>query len=116
MKFKLHVIVFLINSLSCFCQGKLVEPCKVLKGHEHKVQGAFFSSDGKFIISYGWDNTFKIWDVETFSEIRTYKGHTEAVWHAAISQDNKLLASSSMDRTFIIWDLESGEKLQQLTI
>ncbi len=70
MKCKLLVIVFLINSLFGFCQEKDVMPYKVLKGHEHKVQGAFFSPNGNFIISYGWDNTVRIWDVKTFTEIK----------------------------------------------
>jgi len=91
-------------------------PFKVLKGHKHKVQGAYFSSDGKFIISHGWDNTVKLWDAKTFSEIRTFKGHTDQVWSAAISPDNKLIASGSMDRSFIIWDVETGEKKQQVQL
>jgi WD40 repeat protein len=92
------------------------KPYKVLKGHKYKVQNAFFSPNGKFIVSHGWDNTVKTWDVETFSEIRTFEGHTDQVWRAAVSPDNKLIASGSLDRTFIIWDVETGEKLQQVQI
>ncbi len=99
-----------------YSQDDNTKPYKTLKGHKHKVQGAFFSSDGNFIISYGWDNTIKIWDVKTFSEIRTFKGHTDQVWSAAISHDNKYLASGSMDRTFIIWDVETGEIIHQVQI
>jgi WD40 repeat protein len=116
MKHRFLVVCFLITSLFSFCQEKSVEPYKVLKGHVHKVQSAFFSSDGKFIISHGWDNTVKIWDVKTFSEIRTLKGHTDQVWSAAISHNNKFIASGSMDRTFIIWDVETGEKIHQVQI
>lgn len=116
MKCKLIIIIFLINSIFSYSQDNNIEPYKILKGHKHKVQGAFFSSDGKFIISYGWDNTVKIWDVKTFSEIRTFKGHTDQVWSAAISHDNKFLASGSLDRTFIIWDVETGEKIHQVQI
>jgi WD40 repeat protein len=116
MKSKLIIIIFLINSIFSYSQDNNIKPYKVLKGHKHKVQRAFFSSDGKFIISYGWDNTIKIWDVKTFSEIRTLKGHTDQIWSAAISNDNKFLASGSMDRTFIIWDVETGEKIHQVQI
>jgi len=116
MKSRFLVILFFITSLFGFCQEKEVKPYKILKGHKHKVQNAFFSSDGKFIISHGWDNTVKIWDVKTFSEIRTLKGHTDQVWSAAISHDNKFIASGSMDRTFIIWDVETGEKIHQVQI
>jgi len=112
----LIVIFFIANSLFSYSQTNNIKPYKVLEGHKHKVQNAFYSPDGKFIVSHGWDNTVKIWDAKTFLEIRTFKGHTDQVWSAAISSDNKFLASGSMDRTFIIWDVETGEKIKQVQI
>ncbi len=116
MKNKFLVIFILLTSLLCSCQEKNLKPYKVLKGHKHKVQNAFFSPNSELIISYGWDNTIKIWDAKTFLEIRTFKGHTDQVWSAAISPDYKLLASGSLDRNFIIWDVETGEKIRQIQI
>ncbi len=87
-------------------QEKNTKPYKVLEGQKHKVQGAFFSPDGKLIISHGWDNTVRIWDVETFTETKTLSRHTDLVWCAAVSLNNKLIASGSVDRSFIIWDIE----------
>lgn len=116
MKHRLLFVFFMISTLFSFSQEKNIEPYKILKGHKHKVQRALFSPNGKYIISHGWDNTIKIWDVKTFSEIRTLRGHTDQVWCAKVSPDNKLIASGSMDITFIIWNLETGEKLQQVKI
>lgn len=116
MKSKLIIIFLLINPVFSYSQDNNITPYKVLEGHKHKVQKAFYSHDGKFIVSHGWDNTIKIWDAKSFSEIRTFKGHTDQVWSAAISLDNKFLASGSMDRTFIIWDVETGEKIKQVQI
>ena len=115
MKYKL-IIIFLINVTFCFGQENDNKPYKVLEGHTHKVQNAFFSSDGKFIISHGWDNTVKIWDTKTFSEIRTLIGHTDQIWSADISPDNKLIVSGSMNSTFIIWDTKTGEIQKQVII
>ena len=116
MRYILILVILINNTLFSFGQEKHVEPYKILKGHKHKVQRATFSPNGEYIISYGWDNTIKIWDVKTFSEIRTFRGHTDQVWVAKGSPDNKLIASGSMDRTFIIWDLETGDKLQRVQI
>ncbi|PLX24661.1 MAG: hypothetical protein C0599_01820 [Salinivirgaceae bacterium] len=116
MKYSLIILFILTLFLHSCGQESNAKPYKVLKGHKHKVQNAFFSPNGKFIVSHGWDNTVKIWDVETFSEIRTLTGHTDQVWGAAVSPDNKLIASGSMDRSFIIWDVETGEKLHQVKI
>ena len=116
MKYILIAIFFSANSLFSYSQTNNTKPYKVLEGHTHKVSNAFYSPDGKFIVSHGWDNTIKIWDAKTFLEIRTFKGHTDQVWSVAISSDNKFLASGSMDRTFIIWDVEQGEKIKQVQI
>ncbi len=116
MRYTLIVLFFITNSLFSYSQEKNVKPYKVLKGHKHKVQNAFYSSDGKFIVSHGWDNTIKIWDAETFSEIRTLYGHTDQVWCARISRDNKLIASGSLDRSFILWDVKTGKKIKQVQI
>lgn len=95
---------------------KIIKPFKFLVGHEHKVQNAFFSPNGKLIISHGWDNTVRIWDAETFKELKVLRGHSDQVWRATISNDSKLIASGSMDRTFIIWNVETGEKINQVQI
>ena len=116
MRCKLISILFLVNSFYSYSQDNGIKPYKVLKGHMHKVQSAFFSPNGEFIVSHGWDNTVKIWDVKTFSELLTLKGHTDQVWCAAVSPDNKYIVSGSMDRTFIIWDAETGEKIHQVQI
>jgi len=116
MKYKLIIISLLINATFSYCQENNIVPHKILKGHKHKVQHAFFSSDGKLIISHGWDNTIKVWDAITFTEIKTLKGHTDQVWSAAISPDNKFIASGSMDQSFIIWDVETGEKQHHIKI
>jgi len=112
----LTLMIFLLSFITCFSQEKNTKPYKVLSGHGHKVQNAFFSPNGEFIVSHGWDNTVRIWDTETFKELKVLKGHTDQVWCATVSNDNKLIASGSMDRTFIIWDVESGEKIHQVQI
>ena len=115
MKFKLIIFLF-INAAFCYGQENIIKPYKVLEGHKHKVQNAFFSQDGKLIISHGWDNTVKIWDAKTFSELRTFKGHADQIWSAKISYDNRFIVSGSMDRTFIIWDVKTGEIIKQVQI
>ncbi|MCK4662564.1 MAG: WD40 repeat domain-containing protein [Bacteroidales bacterium] len=114
MKYRLIIIYIFITCFFCYCQEKDTKPYRVLKGHKHKVQNAFFSPNGKFLISHGWDNTVRVWDVKTFSQLKVLKGHTDQVWCATVSHDNNLIASGSMDRSFIIWNLKTGEMKQKI--
>jgi len=116
MRYFTLFLILAFDLVTVFGQSENTELYKILQGHKHKVQNAFFSPDGKFIISHGWDNTIKIWDAKTYSEIRTLSGHTDQIWCARISRDNKLIASGSLDRSFIIWDVETGEKINQVQI
>ena len=43
----------------------------VQTGHSNVINGLAFSPDGKLLLSFGDDETFKIWDVETYRELRT---------------------------------------------
>ena len=51
-----------------------------LNGHAHPVSSAAWSPDGQKIASGSWDNTIKIWDVETYECLKTLRGHTETVY------------------------------------
>ena len=66
--------------------------------------------DGKTAISRSWDNTIKIWDIDSGRELRTLIGHTSFVNAVAIAPDGKRAISSSRD-TLKIWDLLSGKEV-----
>ncbi|TFK69927.1 hypothetical protein BDN72DRAFT_767328, partial [Pluteus cervinus] len=52
--------------------------------HDSWVSSVAFSSDGKYVISGSWDNTVRIWDVETGQQRGTeFKGHTDYVTSVA---------------------------------
>jgi WD40 repeat protein len=53
------------------------------------------------------DNTIKLYDLNTVTELKTLKGHTNWVNSVAFSPDSKILASGSKDHTVKIWKLDS---------
>ncbi len=63
------------------------------------------SADGKRIVTSAEDNSVKVWDADTLTEIRAFKGHTYAVLVVAISPDGQRIASGSADRTVKVWDV-----------
>ena len=74
-----------------------------------------FSSDGKTLASGSWDETIKLWDVESGKELNTLTGHSGDVNSVSFSSDGKRLASGNSDPTIKLWDVESGNELRTLT-
>ena len=64
-----------------------------------------FSPDGKTLASGSYDNTVRLWDVESGQLINTLTGHTDYVFSLAFSPDGKILASSSRDGAVLLWDM-----------
>ncbi|MCE5230589.1 hypothetical protein LLG95_13490 [bacterium] len=83
-----------------------------LSGHRDWVESVAFSSDGRRLITGGFDNVAKIWDARTGSEILSLRGHTGLVHSAIFSPDGKLALTASWDKTVRLWDAQTGELLR----
>ena len=91
-----------------------IKKLRRLKGHTSEVYFTTFSPDGKQIVSASWDNTVRIWNVETGKEIRKLEGHTNRVFSAAFSPDGERIVSASSDHTVRIWNTLSGKEIRKL--
>jgi len=112
MKRKATIIILIL--LPFFCLGQ--KPYKILKGHKHKVNNLSFSNDSKYLISSSWDNTVRVWNMDTFDSIRVLTGHKDNVWGCTINSNNSLIASASMDRSVIVWNFNTGEIVKRIKI
>jgi WD40 repeat protein len=81
-------------------------------GHTMSVASVAFSPDGKYVLSGSWDDTLKLWNVETGREIRTFTGHRDNIKSVAFSPDGKYALSGSEDRTLKLWDVATGKELR----
>ncbi|NQT16739.1 MAG: protein kinase [Planctomycetes bacterium] len=85
--------------------GALVQE---LPGHGDAVLSVAYSRDGKRLLTGSYDNTARLWDLET-GRSRVLAGHDWWVWSAAFSADEKRIVTASQDGSVIVWSVEPGE-------
>ncbi|XP_049866339.1 phospholipase A-2-activating protein [Pectinophora gossypiella] len=79
-----------------------------LEGHENVVCWVTPGRDSGILISTSWDNTAKIWNVNSpQSAPLTLKGHQAAVW-CVVELGNGTYATASADKTIKIWRKDGG--------
>lgn len=83
-------------------------------GHNSRVNCAQFSPDRRWIASGGADNTIRLWEVDSGSELRALTGHKNWIKSLAISRNGEKLASGSNDRTVRVWNVSSGREMLTL--
>ncbi len=80
------------------------------EGHTEFVSSAYYSYDGKFIVSTS-RNIVKVWDVESGQVVRTIEGSAAGFHSSLFSPNGKRLVSASYDHTIRIWDVDIKQEL-----
>lgn len=114
MKFKtlLFSLILLIYLVNRNASGNTLPPGVIAQfPHGGRVFTVAYSPDGQRLASGGDDNTVRLWDISSQSEIKYLDGHTDWIKSVAFSRDGQLLASAGMDGTVKLWDASSGIKL-----
>ncbi|KAI9890168.1 MAG: hypothetical protein M1814_004450 [Vezdaea aestivalis] len=78
---------------------------KVLRGHTNGVM--CLQLNDSILATGSYDNTIKIWDIETGECIRTLEGHIRGI--RSLQFDDTKLVSGSMDQTLKIWNWRTGD-------
>ncbi|MGH9844322.1 MAG: NB-ARC domain-containing protein, partial [Blastocatellia bacterium] len=81
---------------------------RTLSKHAGSVTACAISSDGSFIVSASSDQTLRIWDARSGTELLTLSGHKDSVTTCSISPDGSFIVSASLDQTLKVWDAKTG--------
>jgi WD40 repeat protein len=73
----------------------------VSNGHHQNVTSLDFSADGRYIVSGGYDNLLKIYDLRLQQELNTINAHSGAVLQVKFSSDDKYIVSLAAKEMFI---------------
>ena len=79
-------------------------PRRALKGHSHFVEDVAISSDGMFALSGSWDNTMRLWNLDSGETRNQFVGHKNDVLSVAFSPKNSHIISGSRDKTINLWN------------
>ncbi|GHV96328.1 hypothetical protein AGMMS50293_26480 [Spirochaetia bacterium] len=80
-------------------------------GHSEGISSIAFSPDGRYIVSSSWDQSLKVWNIETARELRTFTGINSGAVTVDWSPDTieSRIISGSWDGTITIWDARTAE-------
>ncbi len=84
----------------------------IIDAHTKSVKGILILSKNKFI-TYSWDKTIKLFDLDTFECIRTLIGHESYVKAIDKISTDKIVSCSS--RSIKIWNLDDGLCLKAIS-
>jgi WD40 repeat protein len=86
---------------------------------EHPIRGfrggmtAAISPDGaRIATSSFWDNTARVWDARSGTELLALRGHADLVKSASFSPDGTRVVTASWDKTARVWNARSGTELR----
>ncbi|KAF8884450.1 hypothetical protein BD779DRAFT_1801647 [Infundibulicybe gibba] len=85
----------------------------VYKMHDD-VHTVAYSPDGKYFASGSADNSVRVWDAATGTQILLLQGHDNLVTSAAYSPDGRHIASGSADNSVRVWDATTGTQISLL--
>ncbi|KAJ3636284.1 hypothetical protein Zmor_009050 [Zophobas morio] len=83
-----------------------------LKGHSDWVSCVTFNPTGPQVISCGWDNVVKVWELTTCQLRTNFIGHRGVINCVTVSPDGSLCASGGKDGLAMVWDLAENGNYQ----
>ena len=83
---------------------------------------AIFSPNNQWIASWApdywgegtYENTIKLYDVQTGEELMTFDGHEYEVQSIAFSPDSKRIASCDINEVIKVWNVKTGNEIMTL--
>lgn len=96
--------------------AKTGELVRTLKGHTSRIHRLRVSSDGKRVLSAGFDNTACCWNLETGDLLTRFTTHTAPVFDVAFVESDAETKAISVDEAGVMieWDRENGNEIQRI--
>ena len=90
-----------------------VNKAKTLTGHIATLMSVAFSHDGRFLLSTSLDKTARVWDMQTYTCVRSLP-HADQVYTAIASPDGKYWVTGASGGHIVVWNSASGAIMHTL--
>lgn len=80
-----------------------------LSGHTLRLASVAWHPSGAVVGTTSYDRTWRLWDVETGTELMLQEGHAREVYPIAFHPDGSLVATGDLGGVGRVWDLRSGK-------
>jgi len=103
------LIAGLYTSISVFDTATWQE-IAILEGHTHYVYALSLFQNDRLLASTSWDETARLWNLDTNLPVGPPLQHQAPVISAAISADGNLLVTGCYDKNAYVWDIHTTLK------
>ncbi len=87
---------------------------RIPKAHSSGVSAVRFSRDGNSLLTCGFDNALRLYNLRNGAMQREYVGHAEFVLDCQFSFEGVRVLSVSTDGTLRIWNAKTGECIEPI--
>ncbi|MBI4676781.1 MAG: caspase family protein [Elusimicrobia bacterium] len=87
---------------------------RTLEGNDISVDAVSFCPTGKRLVSGAWNNTARLWEVETGKELMVFKGRAKGLTSVGVSPDGRVLALERDHGETALWDLGVGQEARRV--
>ncbi|KAA6428271.1 MAG: U4 U6 small nuclear ribonucleo PRP4 -like [Trebouxia sp. A1-2] len=85
-----------------------------LQGHGERLGRVGFHPLGRHVGTASFDETWRLWDVESCTCLLEQEGHSRPVYTVAFHPDGSLAASGGLDAIGRVWDIRTGRSIMAL--
>lgn len=91
--------------------GFSIEEAAHLKGHEARLCNVAFHPMGDHVGTTSFDHTWRLWDVETGTELLLQDGHARETYGIGFHHDGSLCSTTDFGGVVQVWDLRTGKSV-----
>jgi len=81
---------------------------KALEGHTSSIEGMVCVPKEQALFTASSDNTVKMWNVQTGSEVKSLEGHTHPIEGMVYVPEEQALFTGSSDKTVKMWNVKDA--------